>query len=499
VTSTGDRGGGEPAIHIDVAHHRIEPAHDQYDERRGAVDARWVILALGLCGSTVSMTFTLVLPLLPDLPAILGASADDVAWVSTAALLSGSVATPVLGRAGDLYGKRRVALASIACCAAGSVLAALTSSLSVLILARALQGLGIATVPLGISIARDELPMEKVGSGIALVSASLGIGNGLGMPLAGLLTDVADWHAVFWFSAAQSLLCVVAVLLVVPESPVRDEGRFDAVGSLGLVGVLVCLLLPISKGNAWGWTSPLTAGLLVTAVVGGALWTGYVLRIPSPVVNLRSMARGPVLKVNITGLVLGFAMFAVFYGTIVHLQLPDGLDHGFGASLVFAGVLMIPGALAMIVMSPVSARMSAAYGARVTLAVGSVIVSAGYVVLLTVLDSIAAAVVGVVVVNIGVGLAYGAMPALVMAYVPASQTGSANAVNSLFRSGGSAVASAIGGVILAAMVVTLDGVPYASRSALQLLFGMGAGAAVVASLLAFWLPPAPMVDGDDGR
>jgi MFS family permease len=494
MTSTADRRAPAPgdgaALYIDVEHHRIEPRPD----RRPAVRATWMILALGLCGSTMSMTFTLVLPLLAELPAILGASADDVAWVSTATLLTGTIATPVFGRLGDLYGKRRLALASISCCIAGSLLGAVATSLAVLVAARGLQGLGIAVIPLGISIARDELPADKVGSGIALVSASLGIGNGVGMPLAGFLTEAFDWHSVFWFSAGQAGLSLIAVLAVVPESPIRAEGRFDAVGSVGLMGVLTCILLPISKGSAWGWTSPLTIGLGLAAVAGALAWTHHALRARSPVVDLRSMARGPVLKVNLTGLALGFAMFAVFYGTVIHLQIPDRLAHGFGASLVYAGTLLVPGALAMVVMSPMSARMSAAYGPRVTLSAGALVVSAGYGVLLTVLDSLVVAVAGVVVVNVGVGLAYGAMPALVMAYVPVWQTGSANAVNALFRAGGSAVASAVGGVILASLVVELDGLDYPSADALRALFGMGGAAAVVASALALLLPAVPHAD-----
>lgn len=483
------------ALFYDHEHHRLEPGADE----RSGVSAYWVILALGLCGTTMSMTFTLVLPLLAELPGILGASADDVAWVSTATLLTGTIATPVFGRLGDLYGKRRMALISIGCCIGGSVLGAIANSLAVLVVGRGLQGLGIAVVPLGISIARDELPAEKVGGGIALVSASLGIGNGVGMPLAGFLTNAFDWHAVFWFSAGQAALSMLAVLAFVPESPVRAEGRFDAVGSVGLMAVLTCLLLPISKGSAWGWTSPLTLGLLGIAVLGAVVWTRHVLAVEAPVVDLRSMTRGPVLTVNLTGLVLGFAMFAVFYGTVIHLQLPDTLDHGFGASLVFAGTLLIPGALAMVLMSPVSARMSTAFGPRVTLTVGALIVALGYVVLLAVLDSLGAAVAGVVIVNVGVGLAYGAMPALVMAYVPVWQTGSANAVNALFRAGGSAVASAVGGVILASLVVELGGLEFPSATALRLLFGMGGLAAAVASGLAVTLPALPRTDLEETR
>lgn len=343
-------------------------------------------------------------------------------------------------------------------------------------------------IPLGISIARDELPEEKVTGGIALVSATLGIGGGLGLPLAGVLLEYFDWHSVFWASMVMAVVALVAAVLIVPESPVRSPGRFDALGGLWLSVVLVAVLLPLSKGPTWGWTSRLSLASFAVAALGGYGWLRYVQRHPEPVVDIGVMRRRPVLLANAAGLLLGFSMFTNFFGAVSLLQLPDTVDHGFGVAIAVAGWVMLPGALAMGVMSPVSARLTDAYGGRTSLLVGSIVVGAGFAVFTFLLGSLAAIGVGVALVNCGVGIAYGALPAVVMANVPVSETASANAVNALTRSGGASVGSAAVAAILASVTVTLDGEVFPALGAFRLMFLMAAAGAFAAAALAWFLP-----------
>lgn len=233
---------------------------------------RLTIPVLALGGILMAVMQTVVVPLLPDLPRLTGSSAGTVSWMVTATLLSGAVLTPVLGRAGDMYGKRKVLASALVLMTVGSVMCALSSDIVVLIAARALQGAAASVVPLSISILRDELPPERRGSAVALMSSTVGIGAALGLPLAALVVQYADWHTMFWLTGALGALGVTAVWWAVKESPVRQPGRFDIPGTLGLAVGLVCLLLGVSQGGQWGWGSARVVGLFLGAVVVLALW-----------------------------------------------------------------------------------------------------------------------------------------------------------------------------------------------------------------------------------
>src|SRR4051812_6751108 len=228
----------------------------------------WAVIGvLSLCGTVVALQQTMVVPLLPDFPGILGVSSDDASWLVTATLLTSAVATPIMSRLADMFGKRLMMIVCMVAMTLGSVVAAAGGAYLTLIVGRSLQGFAAALIPIGISIMRDELPREKVGSAVALMSATLGIGSAMGLPLSGIIYQHLGWHAIFWTSAAAGMALIVAVLAVVRESAIRTGGRFDYVGAILLSVALTSLLLAISKGTDWGWTSEPTIVLLLAAAV----------------------------------------------------------------------------------------------------------------------------------------------------------------------------------------------------------------------------------------
>ena len=252
-----------------------------------------ITAVLALSGTVVALMQTLVVPLLPDFPGILGVTADDASWLVTATLLSSAVATPIVSRSADMYGKRKMMVICLAIMVAGSVVAAVGGSFLWLIVGRALQGFSSALIPVGISIMRDELPKEKMGSAVALMSATLGIGSAMGLPLAGLLYESLGWESIFWVSAAAGTLLLAAVVLVVPESKVRTPGRFDYLGAVVLSAALAALLLAISKGGSWGWGSEPVLLLFLAAAVLLAAWVPYELKVSQPMVDLRTSGAAP--------------------------------------------------------------------------------------------------------------------------------------------------------------------------------------------------------------
>ena len=338
-----------------------------------------IIAVLCLAGTTVSLQQTMVIPLLPGFQQLFGLSTDDVSWLVTATLVTSAVATPVVARLADSHGKRLMMLVCILVMTIGSLVAALSGGHFItLVIGRSLQGFAAALIPVGISILRDELPRERVGSAVALMSATLGIGGALGLPLGGLLFQQFGWPSVFWVSVVVGIAIGVAVLSVVPESAVKTRGRFDLLGAVMLSVALTSLLLAISKGGTWGWGSERTLLLLGLTVVVLAVWFPYSLRVSQPLVDLRTSARRPILLTNIASILVGFALMANILISTQQLQQPVA-GSGFGLTAVGAGLAMIPSGLAMVAFSPVSGAMINRLGGRITLMAGTLIMGVGYI------------------------------------------------------------------------------------------------------------------------
>ncbi|HEX6360802.1 MFS transporter [Actinophytocola sp.] len=447
-----------------------------------------VVAVLALGGITVSLMQTLVIPLIPMLPGLLHASPADTTWVITATLLASAVATPVVGRLGDMYGKRAMLLLSLCLLVAGSTVAALSDSLVPMLAGRVLQGLASGVIPLGISIMRDELPAEKLGSATAMMSSSLGVGGALGLPASALLIENTDWHVLFWTAAGLGVVVIGFVLTFVPESSVRTGGRFDVVGALGLSTALVCLLLAISKGADWGWTDGLTLGLFGAAVLVLLLWGWFELRTRMPLVDLRTSARRQVLVTNLASVVFAFAMFAMSLVLPQLLQLPAATGYGLGQSLLVTGLVLVPAGLVMMATSPVSARISRARGPKTTLMVGAVVVAAGYGLGAVFMSAIWQLLIVSALIGAGIGLAYGSMPALIMGAVPISETAAANSLNTLMRAIGTSISSAVAGVILAHLTIPFGPAEVPSQGGFRLIMALGSGAALAALAIAAFIP-----------
>lgn len=454
----------------------------------GTVRPNAVVAVLAFGGISVSLMQTLVVPLVPQLPALLDAPAGDTAWAVTATLLSSAVATPTVGRLGDMYGKRRMVLFSLGMLVLGSLVCALSNSLAPMVTGRILQGMAAGVIPLGISIMRDELPAERLSGATALMSASLGVGGALGLPAAAFIAQNSDWHMLFWAAAGLGVLTAALVRTLVPESRVRPGGRFDLLGAIGLSIALLSMLLAISKGADWGWSSATTLGLLGTAAAVLLVWGWWELRTRQPLVDLRTTARRQVLLTNGASIVFGFAMFAMSLVIPQLLQLPEATGYGLGQNILIAGLVMAPNGLVMMAMSPVSARITRTRGPKTTLMVGAVVVALGYSLGLLMMSTIWQLIVISCVIAAGIGLAYGAMPALVMAAVPVSETAAANSLNTLMRSIGTSVSSAVAGVVLAHLTLDLGGAAVPSQNAFRVVLGIGALAALVALGIASFLP-----------
>ncbi|MEU0645479.1 MFS transporter [Streptomyces umbrinus] len=447
-----------------------------------------IVPVLAFAGIVVAVMQTLLVPVIKDLPELLGTSPSNATWVMTSTLLAGAVATPIMGRLGDLFGKRRMLIASLAVMVVGSLIAGFTSELLVMIVGRALQGFAMGAIPLGIGLMRDGLPREKLGSAMALMSSSIGVGGGLALPVAALVAQHADWHALFFGSAGLGALSILLTLVFVPESPMRAVGTFDVWGALGLSAGLVLFLLPITKGSDWGWTSGTTLGLFGAAAVVLLLWGLMELRVKAPLVDLRTTARPAVLFTNLASIMVGVAFYAVSLVLPQLLQLPTSTGYGLGQSMVVAGLCVAPLGLTMMFTAPVYARISAKYGPKVTLMIGMLIIAVGYGAGLGLMSAAWQTIVIAVVLGAGIGLAYSSLPALIIGAVPPSETGAANGLNTLMRSIGTSVSSAVIGMVLANTANQVGGVAVPTMHGFRVSFMIATGAVLLGLVFAAFLP-----------
>jgi len=448
-----------------------------------------VLAFVGLCSAFM---FTLVVPLQAELPALLNASREDTTWVVTITLLVAAVATPISGRLGDMYGKRRVVIALLALLVIGSVIAALSSSIVGMIIGRALQGATTGVVPLGIAIMRDVLSPARLGTAVALMSATMGVGGAVGMPVAALLAEHADWHMLFWLAAALGVIGLVLVLLVVPDDVLRFPGRLDVVGAIGLAIGLTGLLLYVSRGAEWGWTSPGSLACLIGGVAVLLVWGWYQLKTAEPLLDLRVAARPAVLFTNVAAIGMGFALFSSNVTFPQMLELPVETGSGLGLDLFTAALIVAVSGVMMMIISPLSGWLERTVGARLLFTVGTAAIVLAYVFVLIWSTEVWHFVVVNLLIGIGIGFAFAAMPMIIMRSVPKNETGASNGLNALFRSVGTSTASAVMGGVLAAMSIQVDGVAIPTREAFMVCFWLAIVAGVIGFVLTFFIPRHPL-------
>ncbi|MEV8518003.1 MFS transporter [Dactylosporangium sp. NPDC051484] len=437
---------------------------------------------LALCGISVSLQQSLLLPLVSDLPRLLDTSVDDASWIITATLLTGTVAIPIVSRLADMYGKKRLLLVTLGVLALGSALGAVTSSVPLLICARSLQGVGLALVPVGIAVMRDELPHDRVSMGVALLGASIAIGAGVGLPLSGVISEHFDWHTVFYVTAVIGVLLFAAIWFVVDESPVRAGGRFDYTGAVVLSIALLACMLALSKGETWGWTSTTTLVLAAFGVVTLVIWVCWETRIDGPLIDVRVAARPTVLVVNLASLLLGFGQFLNLLMTSLLLHLPTSAEMGFGLSVMETGLWMAPVALAFGAAAPFAAAMTKARGPGFSLVAGAAVIVTAFVLRCFFHQELWQVLVGATAAAVGTSMTYAAMPILIMWSMPVTQSASANGLNTLIRYLGTSTSSAVVAAVTAASATSVHSGP--SERAIVGLFLAAAAAAGVAGLAA---------------
>jgi EmrB/QacA subfamily drug resistance transporter len=416
--------------------------------RRAHYQVTFAVLSLGV--AAFALLQSLVIPVLTTVQHQLHTTQAAATWVLTAYLLSASIMTPILGRVGDMIGKERVFVATLIALAVGSLLAAVASSIGVMIVARVIQGIGGGMVPVAFGIIRDEFPAEKVAGAVGALASLTAVGAGLGIVLAGPIVDVLDYHWLFWLPMILTVVAAVSAVLFVPESPVRTPGRISWLPAVLLSGWLVALLVALSEAPAWGWGSGRVIGLLTAAVVLAAAWILAELRAATPLIDMKMMRRTAVWTNNLVALLLGVGMYATFAFLPEFVQTPPAAGYGFGASITRSGLMLLPSAITMFSVGMFAGRLTRQLGGKVLVIAGCLIGSAAMSILAFAHAQQWEIYLSNAIMGVGFGLAFSAMSALVVAAVPPSQTGVASGMNANIRT----IGGSIGAAVMASIVTS---------------------------------------------
>ncbi|MBK5233580.1 MAG: MFS transporter [Thermoleophilia bacterium] len=441
---------------------------------------------LGLAALSFALAQTTLIPALAELAVEFDTNASGIAWILTGYLISAAVFTPIFGRLGDMFGKRRMLVLALAIFAAGSVVSALGSSVQAIVAGRILQGVGGGIFPLCFGIIRDEFPKERVSASIGLISATAGIGGGLGLVFGGLILDNTSYHWIFWMGAAMAVIAAVAAHFLVPESPNRTPARIDYRGAIVLAVGLILPMYAISEANNWGWASGRTIGLSLVGVAILTFWIWLERRTKDPLAEVSLMKSPPVLMTNIATLFIGFGMFGSFVLIPQLVESPTSTGFGFGYSATQAGFVMLPAALMMLVAGPLSGIVGSRIGNKYPLAIGGMLAGTGLVGIGLMHETVLPIVLWNMVSSMGVGLAFAAMPNLIMESVPMSRTGEATGFNALIRSVGSSLGSQVVASILTASIVVGTQLP--TDAAFKTAFMAAAGVSILAGVMALLIP-----------
>jgi EmrB/QacA subfamily drug resistance transporter len=441
-----------------------------------------ILAVLSLAALAYSVLSSAVIPALPTFQRSLHTSETGVTWLLTGFLLSASVGTAIIGKLGDMHGKKRLLVWTLLILAAGTLLAAVSSSLAVLIVARLIQGVAGGIFPLSFSIARDEFPADRVAGSIGLLSAILGIGSGLGLVVGGLIDEHLSWHWLFWIPLPAMVLAAVCTWRYIPESRVRSPGRVNWAAAALLTTGMSGLLLAIAQTTAWGWTDPRTLALLVAGLAVCAGWIVVEVRSRNPLIDMTMMRVRGVWTANLAAFLLGGGLYAWFLLIPQFAQLPTSTGFGYGASVVAAGLYLLPCAVGMGVLGSLAGRVERRFTSRRALIAGAAIsaVACGWLTLTSrhPYDMLVSS----ALLGVGIGLAFSALGNLIVQAVPPSQTGVASGMNTVLRTLGGALGGGIAATFVAGRVV--HGLPalagFTATFAMAALFLAGC---VVAGLL----------------
>jgi len=446
----------------------------------------------------VAVVSSLGAPLIPSIARADGVSLSTAEWVLTAALMTGALATPAMGRLADGPHKRRVIEVALTVVVAGCVLSAVATSFAVLVVGRGLQGIGLGLLPVVMAIARGLFPPEQAGRAIATLSVSAAVGAGLGYPITSLMAQFFDYRAAFWFGAATVGAALAVSVVVLPRRSPGRSRRFDYLGMTFLGAAVVGVSVVLSEGGGWGWTSPRAVGLVVFSLLMLGLWIPHELRTADPLIDVRQVRNRSVLTADVSAFLIAVAMYLFLPIVIEFVQVPTTSGYGFGADIVLSGLVFVPLSVGSFVASRFLTAYTRRFGVRSMIPFGSVLFATSTLFFAVEHRALWEAFVAAGIAGIGIGFTFAAMPGFIVRAVPSSETGSAMGLYQVLRSIGLSLGSAVAAAVLT--VYTHPGDTFPTYEGFRVTLIIATALCVATALLSYLLPGrAPAPDQELGR
>jgi MFS family permease len=454
--------------------------------RHGGWRQRAIMPTLVTVAALVTIVSSLGAPLIPTIAHEDQVSLSTAEWLLTASLMTGALATPVMGRLADGPFKRRVIQVALALVLLGCVLSAVSTSFVTMVLGRGLQGVGLGLLPVTMALARSHLSSEKGARAIATLSVTGAVGAGVGYPVTALIAQAFDFRAAFWFGAIAVAVALVLVWVVLPGRSEAVSRKLDVVGLATLGLAVLGLVVVLSEGGGWGWTSPLTIGLAAVCVLSAGLWIHQELRTADPLVDVRQVRNRSVLTADVSGFLIALAMYLFLPIMVVFVQVPAANGYGFGASVLLSSLVLVPLSVGSFAASRCLVAYQQRFGMRSMIPFGSLMFAASALFFATEHRALWEAFVAAGLAGIGIGFTFAAMPGFIVRAVPVEETGSAIGFYQVLRSIGLSVGSALAAAIL--MTNTPPGQIFPHFEGFHLTLLVASAVAVVAAVLSYLLP-----------
>jgi predicted MFS family arabinose efflux permease len=448
-----------------------------------------LVPALMFIALVVAAVGSLGAPLITSVATTFGVSLASAQWTLTITLLSGAIATPVLGRLGAGPHRRGTIISTLGVVVAGSALTVLPLPFAWLLVGRGAQGAGLGLTALMMGVARDHLPEDRGAATIALISVASTIGIGVGYPLAGLLTELGGVRAAYGLGLFVTAAAFLAALRSMPVPPAGRSARVDLPGTLLLACGLFLVLLLASETTLW--TRHLALGVALAAlavlVLGG--WVACERQSAAPLVDVRLLRHRAVAGANAAMLAGGAGMYLLLTLITRYAQTPPGAGYGFGLTTFVAGLVLVPFSLLGFVAGKLTPRLRDRFGAPLVLAGSAIVVLGAFALFATARSNLVELLAAMAILGFGVGSFSAAMPGVILAVTAKSETSSAMSFNQVVRSVGFSLGSAVGGLVLAAG--TEAGRLFPSDSAYTTAALIGIAAMALTAIMSLALAGAP--------
>jgi MFS family permease len=436
--------------------------------------------------------------LTPSLPTIQSDFHVDTAQVTliiSAYAISGVALSPVMGKLGDIVGKRKVLLLAMLVYAGAVSVTGFSPTFTFMVASRTVQGIGLTMLPLGMALVREEFPRELVPKAQGILSAMFGVGFAISLPLGSWVSQTYGWRYTYHSAIPVVLILAALVYFLVRESTWRRPNvKVDYVGAALLGGSLAGIVAALSQGQAWGWTSPLTLGFAAAgllALVPFLLWERHWKAVGrEPIVDPRLLAERNVAVTNAVLTVAGLGMYMALFTLIYRFEFP-ALSGGFSQDILQAGLDIVPLAVAMMVVALIGSMVVSRIGVKPLALAGVALTAVGFV-LLGLATTLEQSLLYETVTGAGIALLNASIINMLVLTVDPKDMGQATAMNSVFRNLGGSVGAPIVGALLATYTTgvivpsgPLAGTNLPSLAAFQYAFYIAAAVTFVGGLAVF--------------